>query len=128
MTNKDFKETLNSLPIYIMTADQQMQCLPAFCYLFNKFWSDEVTINVIGYSNPNFELPKNVNYISLGKDRGAEYWSDDMINFFSNVKNDLFYLTTEDGFILNKINENLLYDSIKFSKDMAVNKIGRAHV
>lgn len=121
MINKDFKETLNSLPIYIMTADEHMQCLPAFCYLFNKFWSDEMIINIIGYSKPDFKLPKNVNYISMGKDRGAEYWSDDMIAYFSSINDELFYLNTEDSFILKKINENLLYDSIKLSRNLILN-------
>ncbi len=120
MTNKDSREWMKDLPIYIMTADQQMCCLPAFCYLFNKFWSNEVTINVIGYSKPNFNLPSNVNYISMGIDRGAEYWSDDMISFFSNIKDDLFYLTTEDGFILKEIDSTLLFNAYAFSKEMTL--------
>ena len=118
MTSNTSKHWANELPVYIMTADHSMFCLPAFCYLFNKFWPSEVTINVIGYSNPNFELPRNVNYISLGEDRGPEFWSDDMIDFFSKVDHKFFYLTTEDGFILRRVNEQLLFDSISVSKQM----------
>ena len=118
MTNDTSNHWIDNLPVYIVTADHSMFCLPAFCYLFNKFWPASTTINVIGYSTPNFELPENVNYISLGKDRGAEFWSDDMINFFSKVDHKLFYLTTEDGFILRKVNEQLLFDSFAFSTQM----------
>lgn len=118
MTSKDSNNSIKDLPVYIMTADQQMCCLPAFCYLFNKFWPEETTINILGYSKPNFILPKNVNYISMGIDRGAEYWSDDIINFFKNINDDIFYLTTEDGFILNYVDKNSLFDSYNFSKKM----------
>lgn len=118
MTNSTYKHWSIDLPVYIMTADHSMFCLSAFCYLFNKFWPAKTTINVIGYSIPKFELPKNVNYISLGKDRGPEFWSDDMLDFFSKVDHKLFYLTTEDGFILRKVNEQLLFDSFAISNQM----------
>jgi len=121
MTSDTSKHWSHELPVYIMTADHSMFCLPAFCYLFNKFWPGKTIINVLGYSTPNFELPDNVNYISLGSDRGPEFWSDDMINFFSKVDHKLFYLTTEDGFILRKVNEQLLLDSFNVSKHMLVN-------
>jgi len=107
---------IEDLPIVIMTADHQMACLPAFCYLFNKFWPKEVQITVIGYKMPTFDLPKNVKYVSLGEDRGAEKWSNDMIEYFSNFEHDLFFLTTEDGFILRDANEMLLTFAHSYSR------------
>ena len=102
------KTNLNQLKVYIWTSNQQMMCLPAWSYLFNEFWPIEVEVGVIGYDLPTFELPDNIKYHSLGKQRGPEYWSNDMIDFFSDKKDEIFYLTTEDGFIVKPINKELL--------------------
>jgi hypothetical protein len=98
----------NNLPVYIWTANQQMCCLPAWAYLFNKFWPTDTNVTVLGYDIPDFELPKNFKYISLGKQRGPKFWSDDMIDYFSTCTDEYFYLTTEDGFIVKPVNARVL--------------------
>lgn len=116
MDNKFLKQ----IPIYITTSDRHMPCLQAFCYLFNKFWSNEVTINILGYATPTFNLPSNVNYISLGIDRGPQYWSSDMLDFFSSINNYVFFLTNDDGFLIKKLNIELLHDAFVFSKMLSI--------
>ena len=99
---------MKELPVYIITANQTMKALQAFAYLFNKFWSDKTPVRVLGYNLPDFELPTNFTYISLGKQRGKKYWSEDMINFFTkDCKDELFVLTFEDVLILDSIDKEL---------------------
>ncbi len=100
--------SLKNLKCYIMTANQSMGALQASSYLLNKFWPVRPEVNVLGYDEPTFDLPDNYNFISLGKQRGLKYWSDDMIDFFSQCDDDLFYLTFEDAFIIRTIDEELL--------------------
>jgi len=106
---------MKELPVYVMTANQTMKALQAFAYLFNEFWSDKTQVNILGYNMPDFELPNNFNYISLGIQRGKDYWSDDMKDYLSNhCKNDLFIYTFEDALILNKIDKQLLEYAYEF--------------
>ena len=103
-----------NLSVYIMTANQTMRALQASSYLFNKFWPYEVTVNVLGYDEPDFDLPNNYNYISLGKQRGLKYWSNDMMDYFGQCDDDLFYLTFEDAFIVHPIHKEILEFSYEF--------------
>jgi|ETNmetMinimDraft_9_1059917.scaffolds.fasta_scaffold88829_2 hypothetical protein len=105
------------LPVYIMTSNKTMRALQASSYLFNKFWPYETQVNVLGYNLPDFDLPKNYNYISLGVQRGINYWSDDMIDFFTKCEDDLFYLTFEDAFIVHSINKELLEYAYEFCQN-----------
>ena len=67
--------------LYVWTSDKQMVCLPAWAYLFNKFWDESLNVKVLGYKSIEFDLPKNFEYISLGEQRGPEYWSNDMYDY-----------------------------------------------
>jgi len=106
---------INSIPVYVMTANQTMKAVQAFAYLFNEFWSTKTQVTILGYDMPDFELPSNFNYISLGIQRGKNYWSDDIKAYFSNECNDeLFILTFEDNLIIDKIDKPLLEYAIEF--------------
>lgn len=105
--NSDLNVEKN-LGVYIWTSNQLMHCVPAWAYLFNKFWPFNSKVTVIGYNSPFFDLPENFNYVSLGKQRGPKYWSNDMKEFFKDCHHEVFYLTTEDGFIVDKANKDIL--------------------
>lgn len=94
--------------LYVWTSDKQMVCLPAWAYLFNKFWDESLNVKVLGYKSIEFDLPKNFEYISLGEQRGPEYWSNDMYDYFKNCDDEFFYLTTEDGFIIKEVNKEII--------------------
>lgn len=98
----------DDLGIYVWTSDKNMVCLPAWAYLFNKFWPHETSVRVLGYSTPSFDLPKNFQFISLGKQRGPEFWSDDMIGYYESCAHDYFYAMWEDGFIIDYVDKEIL--------------------
>tara|TARA_B100000902_G_scaffold396007_1_gene455911 strand:- start:3408 stop:4157 length:750 start_codon:yes stop_codon:yes gene_type:complete len=106
-------DKLENFGVYIWTSNQLMHCIPAWCYLFNKFWPYEQKVKVLGYNLPNFEMPSNFEYVSLGTQRGPKYWSDDMLEYFKDCEHDCFYLTTEDGFIVEPVNKDILSLAIK---------------
>ena len=105
----------HDLGIYVWTSDKNIACLPTWAYLFNKFWPYKTPVRVLGYSRPTFELPENFEFISLGKQRGPKFWSDDMISYYSSCEHDYFYAMWEDGFIIDYVNEEILKLAIKIA-------------
>ena len=101
-------DNLKKLKVYVWTANKQMCCLPAWAYLFNKFWPIKTEVGIIGYDLPNFKLPDNFTYTSLGEQRGPEYFTEDMLKFFKEKQDECFYLTTEDGFIVKPVKKYLI--------------------
>jgi hypothetical protein len=101
--------------VYIWTSNSLMHCVPAWAYLFNKFWPYKQKVRVLGYNMPEYELPENFEYISLGVQRGPDFWSDDMKQYFSSCEHESFYLTTEDGFIVGDVDSEILDMGIKLS-------------
>tara|TARA_Y100000034_G_scaffold81412_1_gene97569 strand:+ start:1703 stop:2470 length:768 start_codon:yes stop_codon:yes gene_type:complete len=106
----------NKLKIYVWTSNQQMIALKTWSYLFNKVWPYETEVKILGYNLPDFELPENLEFVSLGTQRGIKYWSDDMYDYFSKIDEDYFHLTMEDAFPI-KVDKQLLDLSIEFVKE-----------
>ena len=116
-----------SIPIYIATSNDFLPLLKPFAYLFNKHWSSNQEVNFLGYDLPNFELPKNFNFISLGEQTDVKDWSNDLINFFNSTDDSHFIYTAEDQFIIDNIDENILNKLLEFTEDDNVGKICLNH-
>lgn len=131
------KDTLGkNIEVYVWTSNRQMICIPAWAYLFNKFWPYKKNVTVIGYDLPIFELPSNFNYVSLGVQRGPSFWSNDMIEYFKSIDDDYFYMTTEDGFIVDYVDKqildyaaNIAVSNVDFSKfNLTADLRQRSHI
>jgi len=88
-----------TVPIFVLTSDKYLDALRPFAYLFNKYWSKDQPVTVAGFTPPEFELPDNFTFYSIGD--FSEYpvgrWSDaliDLLNHFSNINS--FCLMLED--------------------------------
>ena len=57
------------MTIYISTSDKYVFLLKPFAYLFNKFWSKDQKVVILGYTKPDFKLPKNFEFVSMGISR-----------------------------------------------------------
>ena len=99
---------MKHIPVYIWTSNQLNCCLPAHAYLFNKFWPTKSNVKILGYDIPDIKLPSNFEFISLGKQRGPDYWSDDFIKFFSECEDEYFYFPSEDMLILDTVDAEIL--------------------
>ena len=94
--------------VHMWTSDKNMVCLPAACYLFNKFWPYKQQVKILGYAVPQMKLPDNFEFISLGTQRGPSYWSDDMIDYYSSCNNQYIYQIWEDCLIAKPVNNKIL--------------------
>jgi len=100
--------------IYISTANQYLKILKPFSFLFNLFWPN-MKCTVIGYDYPDFDLPENFDFISMGKQEGGvDNWSTDLRKFFLSINDEYFIWATEDQFITYPVN-TILYKFITFN-------------
>ena len=53
--------------IYVSTCDLTIYAVDVFQHLFNKNWSANQKVTILGYSEPSFELPSNFDFISMGE-------------------------------------------------------------
>ena len=96
------------MKIYISTSNKYIHLMKPFQYLFNKFWSDEQQVTILGYEAPKFELYDNFNFISLGKQTTVQDWCIDLKNFIETIDDKYFIHAVEDQFIIKPVQQNLL--------------------
>jgi len=82
--------------VYITASDKLSHLLPETIERFNKYWSSDIQVTIFGYSELTFNLPENVNFISMGVDKGSEYWVEDLYKAFSNIEDDYFIWFVDD--------------------------------
>lgn len=84
------------MDIIIPTCDKYLPIVEANLYGINHFWKDHGNIIILGYSYPKFNLPKNVRFVSLGKDETPSKWSDGLKYFFDSYDKSKFILHMDD--------------------------------
>jgi|ETNvirnome_6_100_1030635.scaffolds.fasta_scaffold01740_7 hypothetical protein len=84
--------------IHLPICDETLWILEPYTYLFNKYWGEDYKVVVLGYKEPNFELPQNFKFVSMGEsqDGGAEGWSSYLYNYFNSINDEHVILTLED--------------------------------
>jgi hypothetical protein len=117
------KYTNKNIKIYVVICDLYLWLLKPFCYLFNKYWGDGKEVNILGYKKPNFELPENFNFISLGDDPGPEKWTTCLYEFFDNIDDEHFIFMHEDSFFVEKVNFEILDKLLTFTENEKVGRI-----
>lgn len=85
-------------PLYIMTSDKYIGALQPFAYLLKKYWNPPPTVIVGGFTPPDFPLPENFHFHSLGKfeDYPVNKWSDALMKMLLELPHEVFVLMLED--------------------------------
>lgn len=104
------------IPILVFTSDRYLKALRPFAWLFNRYWSPVQAVDVVGFAQPDFYLPSNFSYHSIGdmKDYPFDKWSNQVIDYLE-VRQDIshFVLMLEDYWITRPVNLSairMLYD------------------
>tara|TARA_R110000824_G_scaffold104379_3_gene247820 strand:- start:567 stop:1433 length:867 start_codon:yes stop_codon:yes gene_type:complete len=84
--------------IYIPICDETLWLLQPYTYLFNRYWGYTYSVVVLGYKEPDHELPPNFKFVSMGESQegGANGWSSYLYNYFNSIEDDHVILTLED--------------------------------
>lgn len=101
--------------VYVMTSDGYLNILKSYAYLFNRYWSKRQQVVVAGYAAPEFDLPSNFSFISLGNQRDypVNRWSDGLIKLLNQIDDSHFILMLEDYLITRHVDTEavqILYD------------------
>jgi len=113
------------LKFYVSTADKYVHLIKPFSFLFNKFWSEDQEVVVLGYKAPDFELPHNFSFVSMGKsENNPSEWSNGLIDYFNSIDDEWFIYATEDMFVVNPVDFQSLEKLEEYTKDPQVGRIG----
>lgn len=106
------------MKIIVTTSDKYLHILPAFFYLFNKYWPNQ-QIELLGYEEPA-KLPDNCKFVSMGTQGTKDEWSSDLRDYFE-LQDEFFIWMMEDTFIRRQVN----LDQMNFAYAMCYPTIGR---
>lgn len=91
--------------IVVSVSDKYLWCLKPFSYLFNKYFSPVINVDVAGYSPPDFQLPSNFIFHSIAQPQyPKEKWVDGFAKFLSGYNHSHFLLFLEDYWLSRKVN------------------------
>lgn len=101
--------------VIVMTSDKYLDALRPFAWLFNKYWSPEQEVLVAGFTPPEFDLPDNFSFHSIGKfeDYPWSKWSDALLDLFEQIDDEVFALMLEDYWLTRPVDVGavqILYD------------------
>lgn len=80
--------------IVTLTSNKYVHCLPAFSYLFNKFYPNQ-QVTVVRYDVRPPKLPDNFTNFAVGK-QDDYTWSSGLKAFLNRIEDDLVLLMLED--------------------------------
>lgn len=96
----------------ILTSNLYLHALPAFAYLFNKFWPNQ-SVRVVRYEVRPPKLPPNFTNYAIGKQ--ADYtWSSGLLKYLEDHQGELILLMLEDYFINGAVHKNVIGWAWKF--------------
>lgn len=84
--------------VIVLTSDKYLQALKPFAWLFNKYWGADQEVLVAGFTPPDFDLPANFSFHSIGafSDYPMSRWSDALIKLMHDIPDEVFTLMLED--------------------------------
>ena len=97
------------MKVFVMTCDAYMDAIPGFAHQFNKYWSPDQEVIVAGFSKPEFDMPDNFTFFSIGDQRNypVDRWSDALLKLMWHFpKEKHFVLMLEDYWICEPVNVN----------------------
>jgi len=94
------------LPVYCFVSDKDLWTLQAFAWFFNRYWSSVWPVMCFGYTPPEFVLPPNFSFVSVGDfaDYPVNRWSDGVIKALQSVTDELFIYMMGDFWPYRKVN------------------------
>ena len=95
------------MKVFVMTCDSYMDAIPGFAHQFNKYWSPDQEVIVAGFSKPEFDMPDNFTFFSIGDQRNypVDRWSDALLKLMWHFpKEKHFVLMLEDYWICQPVN------------------------
>lgn len=106
------------LRVYVTTSDNYLPALRPFAHLLNKFWVPNPEVVVGGFTPPEFMLPPNFHFHSIGQfeDYPISKWSDALIKFVLEMPHEVFALMLEDYWITKPVDVQVVNVAYEYMK------------
>lgn len=107
------------MQIAIITSDKTSWALRPLAYTINLYWSNELNIVVGGYTPPDFKLPHDWYFNSLGNfaDYPSDKWSDGLIKLLESIKSDLVLLHFDDFWLTRVVDQHAIRIAQNYMND-----------
>jgi hypothetical protein len=114
---------MKDLTVYITTCDANIFITKYFQYFFNKYWSKDSKVKILGFNEPDFELSPNFEFVSIGEEQkgGAKGWSNYLIDYFSQIEDEFFIFGIDDFIVSREVD----MESLEVCIDLMDKSIGR---
>ncbi len=91
------------MKLYVPTCNQYLHLIKPYSMLMKKYWPNQKVV-VLGYDRPDFLLPVNFDFISLGKQEDfGKSWTNGLIPFFQNLDEHHLMLSLDDMFLIHPV-------------------------
>ena len=96
--------------VFLTTADHYLEALKSMAWLMNKYWQPLPEVVVVGFALPDFDLPSNWTFASMGNmsDYPFDKWSNALIEFLNAVDDEVFLLSLEDMWPIRQVDTEAL--------------------
>ena len=116
---------MSNLNVYIPTCDSHLFVVKGFAHFFNKYWGEDFQVKILGFTEPDFDLPSNFEFISMGKEQvgKAKGWSNYLIDFFEFIDDEHFIFGIDDFYMARPFDRELYEVLLKEKDDPMVGRI-----
>lgn len=96
--------------IFVTTSDKYLKALRPFAYLFNKYWVPNPNVIIGGFEAPDFKLPKNFFFQTLGPQDNypLSRWSNGMHKLITSYPHDIIVLMLEDYWLTRPVKTDIV--------------------
>lgn len=95
--------------IIIYSSDKTQWSLQPFAYLFNRYWSERIGVDVYLNSPMPFDLPRNFITHGIGAFKPADEWSTDFINALKSLDDEVICVMMDDYWLNRRVNAEAVY-------------------
>ena len=96
--------------VFLTTSDKYLPALKPMAWMMHKYWIPQPEVVVMGFAEPDFDLPPNWSFHSVGKqeDYPFDKWSNAFMKFMDEVPDEVFLLMLEDMWPIRKVDTEAL--------------------
>ncbi len=114
----------NTIDLVIPTCDLYRNITLPVLYSLKKYYRDMGKGIIVGYKCPEFDLPSNFEFVSVGEDKTPAQWTNGLKRFCESYSGDHFILHMDDHLLVDHVdNEKIEQLSELMNQDAQIDKI-----
>ena len=94
------------IDLIIPTCDLYRNVTLPVLYSLKKYYRDMGKVIIVGYKAPDFVLPPNVAFVSMGVDRTPRQWTNGLKRFMEGYSKDYFILHMDDHLLIDHVDSD----------------------